>query len=267
MSLTLYIDNKPGKNKIITNNGSSVTVYFTPNIQLDKKKQYAIRLLQASIVFCEPNITASNNVFMYWINTDDNVNTTQYSYNIETGIYALSDLNEKISLITNSQCGKTLFYFLANESTGKIYVFFSEPNCNIVCDVNNCVMQMLGFDDVPREIGNFTTIDNNSYVESLYKSKLNPIHNILIKTDLVENCAYLDTHMEPIIGSVQPNVSPYNTIMYMNKYPQRCNLLKYNIDRFNIQLTNEDNEPLNMTGSNINDQNEVFTLQLEIEEV
>ena len=55
--------------------------------------------------------------------------------------------------------------------------------------------------------------------------------------------------------------------MYMSKFPQRCNLLKYNIDRFNIQLTNEDNEPLNMTGSNINDQNEVFTLQLEIEEV
>ena len=128
-------------------------------------------------------------------------------------------------------------------------------------------MPILGFSAAPREIGNFSTIDNNSYVESIYKSKLTPIHNILIKTDLVENCAYLDSRTEPIIGSIQPNVSPYNTIMYMSKFPQRCNLLKYNIDRFNIQLTNEDNEPLNMTESNINDQNEVFTLQLEIEEV
>ena len=267
MSLTLYIDNKAGKNKIITHNGSSVTVYLNPNIQLNKDKNYTLRLLQASIVFCEPNITSQNSVFMYWTNTNDVNTTTQYTYNIETGIYSLDDLNEKIGLITNSQCGKKLFYFLANESTGKIYVFFSEPNCSIVCDINNCVMPILGFSAVPREIGNFSTIDNNSYVESIYKSKLTPIHNILIKTDLVENCAYLDARTEPIIGSVQPNVSSYNTIIYMNKYPQRCNLLKYNIDRFNIQLTNEDNEPLNMTGSNINDQNEVFTLQLEIEEV
>ena len=112
MSVTLYIDNKAGKNKIITRNGSSVTVYFNPNIQLNKDKHYTLRLLQASVVFCEPNITSKNNVFMYWTNTDDVNYTTQYSYNIETGIYALSDLNEKIGLITDSQCGKKYFIFL-----------------------------------------------------------------------------------------------------------------------------------------------------------
>ena len=111
MSLTLYIDNKAGKNKIITRNGSSVTVYLNPNIQLNKNKNYTLRLLQASIVFCEPNITSQNSVFMYWTNTNDINTTAQYTYNIETGIYSLDDLNEKIGLITNSQCGKKIILF------------------------------------------------------------------------------------------------------------------------------------------------------------
>ena len=40
MSLTLYINNKPGKSKVISKNGSCVTLYLDPVLKLDQEKQY-----------------------------------------------------------------------------------------------------------------------------------------------------------------------------------------------------------------------------------
>ena len=61
---SLYINNNANSsNKIVNSTGSSVTCYFNPPIQLNPDKKYEMRLLQANLVYCQPNITSANNNF------------------------------------------------------------------------------------------------------------------------------------------------------------------------------------------------------------
>ena len=59
--ISLFISNSPSTNKVISNNGSSVTTSLTPPILLNPNKKYEMRLLSASIVYCEPNISSTLN--------------------------------------------------------------------------------------------------------------------------------------------------------------------------------------------------------------
>ena len=62
---SLTITNKPASKKVTNTLGSSVKVYLSDPIELDLKKKYQMRVLSANIVFCEPNITSTNNLFSY----------------------------------------------------------------------------------------------------------------------------------------------------------------------------------------------------------
>ena len=272
MSLTLYINNKPGRNKVITKNGSCVTLYLDPILNLDQKKQYYLRLLSGSIVYCQPNIIAGkNNKFVFCTNSNDLGSAEYYICYLDTGIYSLSDLNDKVNLLTMNEVGQSLFYFSANESTSKVNVFFSQPNTAINVSDSDGIMKLLGFNVTLNNhglIGGFTTITDTSYVESNNKAQLNSIQNILVKTDIVDNCSYLNDHEEPIIGSIQPNTGPFGTIFYTPEFPQKCILGKNNIDKLTIELTDQDGVALDMTGSVTNQTDyEIFTLQIEIDTI
>ena len=272
MSTTLYISNKAARNKIISKNGSCVTLYPDPVIKLDPKKQYYLRLLSGSVIYCQPNIIAGkNNKFVFCMNSNDLGAAEYHVCYLDTGIYSLADLNEKINLITMNEVGQNLFYLLANESTSKVYVFFNQPNTAINVSDSDGIMKILGFNVTLNNhglIGGFSSISDASYVESTNKAQLNSIQNIFVKTDIVENCSYLNDHEEPIIGSIQPNTGPYGTIYYTPEFPQKCALGKYNIDKITIELTDQDGVALDMTGSDITHNDyQVFTLQIEIDTI
>ena len=59
--LTLYINNIVGLNKTINDKGNRVTLNLASSIDLSKMK-YKMRLLQASITYCMPNIDSTNNL-------------------------------------------------------------------------------------------------------------------------------------------------------------------------------------------------------------
>ena len=83
---SLTITNKLADNKVINRLGSSVKIFLTDPIELDFKKKYQMRVLSANIVFCEPSITSSNNLFSFV------VNGIHYTYNIPIGLYGIDDI-------------------------------------------------------------------------------------------------------------------------------------------------------------------------------
>ena len=100
---SLYLNNSPSSNKIINSTANSITCYFNTPIELDPKKKWEMRLLQANIVYCSPNITSKNNVFSY------TYDSFVYTHTFDTGLYSLVDINSQIARWTVQDTGITFF--------------------------------------------------------------------------------------------------------------------------------------------------------------
>ena len=73
-----------------------MTINLNPAINLDDdKKKYQLRLLNAYIVYCMPNVTTLNNTLKYTFSGNT------YSSVFDTGLYSLEDINAEISMYTS----------------------------------------------------------------------------------------------------------------------------------------------------------------------
>ena len=94
--ISLYINNTPSSYKTINSTYNSVTLQLQPPILLDPNKKYQLRVLNANVVYCQPNITSANNKFSYWVNGVNYVKT------IPIGLYGITDIDNTISRYTTS---------------------------------------------------------------------------------------------------------------------------------------------------------------------
>ena len=108
--ISLFISNNPSSNKIVSTLGNQVTVQLNPSILLDEKKTYHLRLLQANLIYCQPNIfSGKNNQLTYKYTSSKFTPQAEKTIVFDTGLYTIQDLNTKISL-----------YMLAEEGTDKV---------------------------------------------------------------------------------------------------------------------------------------------------
>lgn len=77
---------------VVSSDKTRFKTKFNPPIQLDKKKQYEIALVNLKTYYSFPNIDASNNYFKY--STDSG--TTWYEIYIPEGSYDIGDVNDTI---------------------------------------------------------------------------------------------------------------------------------------------------------------------------
>ena len=72
---TLFINNIPSdntsNNKKILGNGNIVDLTLETPLELGEGNKYQIKLLTASIVYCEPNIKSANNKFRFKYGLDE----------------------------------------------------------------------------------------------------------------------------------------------------------------------------------------------------
>ena len=95
--ISLYITNKAGSGKSVSNLGNSVTISLNQPILLDEKKKYNMRLLQANIVYCSPNVyTNVNNALTYTYKASTKTIT------FDQGLYSIEDINYKIAVATKA---------------------------------------------------------------------------------------------------------------------------------------------------------------------
>ena len=84
-------------------------------ILLDKDKNYEIGLLNASIVYCNPNVVNRYLRFTY--------KTVNYNMVVPNGIYLLNDLKVMFVILTESLFANELFYCEGLDITAQLLYF------------------------------------------------------------------------------------------------------------------------------------------------
>ena len=184
------------------------------------KKSYHLRLLQANIVYCQPNVFVGKNNWLTYEYTDSKF-TPQEQKRIafDTGLYTINEINTKISLQTMQSEGiADLITFLPDPSTSKIYVVYSKANVKIYCNGEQSIMPLLGF---PTEAGSIGDYDYPFYDLSPNEANLNTIQNYIIKCNVTTG-SYENSQLGNVIASVTPDVFAWSTIIYRPYFPVRC---------------------------------------------
>ena len=77
---------------VVSDNKTRFKTWFKPHIQLDKKKDYRITLINLETYYSFPNIDRSNNCFSY----SPGANAQEFEIIIPEGSYHVEDINEFI---------------------------------------------------------------------------------------------------------------------------------------------------------------------------
>ena len=93
--LKQIVDNTKPKRSfsiVVSDNKTRFKTWFKPPIQLDKKKDYEIALINLETYYSFPNIDISNNCFSY----SPGANKPWFDIIIPEGSYHVEDINELI---------------------------------------------------------------------------------------------------------------------------------------------------------------------------
>ena len=85
---------------VVSDNKTRFKTWFKPPIQLDKKKDYEIALINLETYYSLPNIDRSNNCFSY----SPGANTSWFDIIIPEGSYHVEDINEFIQREMSKNC-------------------------------------------------------------------------------------------------------------------------------------------------------------------
>ena len=271
MISSLYINNTPQIGKVINTTGNKVQIMLGNPIMLDPKKKYQVRLLQASIVYCDPNITSANNKFKYVYNG------ITHTCIIPTGIYSLETFNAVINQETSKTLNnKKVFAFVGDTATSQVYCLFYLANAQIDLSGSDNVMTSLLRFDVSQEtetdglnslIGKFDPITDNSYIYSKNIARFNKLQSILVKCNICHGASSLNGNSADIIASITPNVDTWSTIQYSPVHPTRNVISVPFINNVEIQMVNQDKLPLDFSVEGTQNPPEKWNCMVSIEEV
>jgi len=233
---------------------NSITCYFNPPIELDPKKKWEMRLLQANIVYCSPNITSSNNVFSYVYNG------VTHTHEFDTGLYSLVDINNQIGRWNVQDTnGITLFSLQANEATSTTIVYFSTTGTSIDCTIANTIINILGF---PVSSGHISA-PTDSYVRSPNPIMLNALQQYLISCSAI-NGIYQNSQLSNILCGVPINCAPYSQVQFQPIHPTRCTVFVNRIDMLTLTLLDQNGNQVDFTNEG-NDTPENWNVCITIE--
>ena len=260
-------------NKYISPLGNSVTLYFQEPLRLDTNKEYEVSLRRASIVYCMPNISSAlkNNKLTYSFKDVNNALVSK-TITFDDGLYPLDSINLKVSLFTsqmNNGQDDSLITFSGDESTSKIYVYFSKTNVSIDATATNSILPTLGFtidqgtygDGI---IGNFAAIE--MYEVSKNKAQLNPIQNYLLATN-ISTGNYFDGSISNIIESIPIGQTKAGSLTeFDSNNPTFASVNIKHIDKLVVTLLDNNGNDVDMNTNNGTTAPEAFSVLIAITE-
>ena len=184
---------------VLSENKTRFKTWFKPPIQLDKKKDYEITLINLETYYSFPNIDKSNNCFTY----TPGANALWYNIIISEDSYHVEDINEHIQheMITNGHYDKANDKYdieiSANTNTLKSEMFLKD-SYEVDFRQYNSINSLLGF---------HTKLCTSGFHESENMVNILTINSILINIDIISG-SYVNGSTQPIIYSFFPNVSP-----------------------------------------------------------
>ena len=227
---------------VVSDNKTRLETWFMPLIQLDKKKDYEIALINLETYYSFLNIDRSNNCFSY----SPSANAPWFDIIIQGGSYHVEDINEFI----HRQMRKSGHYDKANdkdniEISANIHTLKSEMIINNNCEVDfrryNSINSLLGFDSKLYTLG---------FNESENMVNILTINSILVNIDIILG-SYVNGSTQPTIYSFFPNVSPGYKIIENPHNVLNLPITADTIHSITIWLTDQNGNELNSRGKNL----------------
>ena len=156
----------------------------------------------------------------------------------------------------------SLFYFVPDSSTSKIYIVFTQPNITVYCAGTASITPLLGFPVGSGAIGNYST---SNYEISVNQANLNSVQSIYVKCDIVTG-SYENSRTSNVLASIIPDVAPFSTITYRPYFPTRNEVTSRDINHIKISLTDQDDNDLDMNTNGGTQDPEAFGVLITIEE-
>ena len=227
---------------IVTGDKSNFNTLFNPKIELDKKKVYEIALVNLETYYSFPNITDTNNTFIY----SHDQGQTWTKIKIPIGSYEIDDLNNTIKF--------------EMERVGHYDEVNNEPFINIAANSNTlkCILIIgKGYSvdfNQPNSLSKVLGFTGQKYNEGFHESE-NPvnilsINSILVNIDIIDG-SYVNGKTKNTIYSFFPDVSPGFKIIESPVNLVYLPILPYTIQNLNLSITDQDENILDLRGEKL----------------
>ena len=216
---------------------------FKQPIQLDKKKDYEIALINLETYYSFLNIDRSNNYFSY----SPGANAPWFDIIIPEGSYHVEDINEFIQ----REMRKNNNHY--DQTSDKVYIEISASTKTLKSEmiiINNCEVDFRRYNS----INSLLRFDSKLYTSGFNESE-NMVNNltidsILVNIDIISGSYVIDS-TQPTIYSFFPDVSPGYKII---ENPHNLLYLPITSDTIHIitiWLTDQNGNELNLRGENL----------------
>ena len=200
--LTQFVNNTEPKRSfsiVVSDNKTRLKTWFKPPIQLDKKKDYEIALINLETYYSFPNINRSNNCFSY----SPGAITPWFDIIIPEGSYYVEDINEFVK----REMGKNYHYDKVNDKN----------NVEISANTNTLKSEMFLKNNYEvdfrkdKSINSLLEFHSNRYTSGFHESEnmvnILTINSILVDIDIISG-RYVNGSTQPTIYSFFLDVSP-----------------------------------------------------------
>lgn len=224
------------KSIVLTSRQSDFTVQLYPPIQTQENGHHEIALVGLDMYHSIPNVTPSNNEFVYEFRNELN------RFHIPVGCYEIESLNNYIQKECVKRNHSELFEIKANPNTLKCIIVIKDPDVKIDFNRKNSLRTLLGFGK--------TTVETMGEHESPDIVKILSVNTILVLCDIIEG-SYVNDTQSPVLYTFFPNVPPGYKIV---ENPQTVVYLPVSytpIHKIRILLTDQNGERLNIRGEEV----------------
>ena len=184
---------------VVSDNKTRFKTWFKPSIQLDKKKDYEIALINLKTYYSFSNIDRFNNCFSY----SPAANTPRFDIIISEGSYHVEDINEFIQ----REMRKNNHY---DQASDKVYIEISANTNTLKSEMiinNNCEVDFRRYN----YINSLLRFDGKLYTSGFNESEnivnILTINSILVNIDIISG-SYVNGSTQPTIYSFFPDVTP-----------------------------------------------------------
>ena len=229
---TLFFDSKQG-----SGSSQNFTVHYTPPIQLDQTKRYAIGLVSADLWYSWYNVNTENNRLKYY-------NGTIWKYiKLQPGVYNITDINTEFKRLIDSDGDQSVNILIApNYSTLKCRIILS-GNYQIDFTQHNSINTVLGFES--------RILAQDGTYDGLYNVNITDINSLLIRCSVI-NDSYINGSSSDCIFNFSPNVPPGSLIQVR---PFAILYLaintSYNISEITMRITDQSDKEVNLNDERV----------------
>ena len=220
---------------------TSDSVFYIPNIEIDKDEKAFISVKNAVFSYSWYNINFTNNILNY------HVNNLPYTINLVKGNYNANTLREHIYNQLTSQSypnGNDNKFVITYDIKTNKYTFTHLHHEFGFYKTSNC-FELLGFTDT-----DITSV--NRILTSEIMINLFPIRQIYITSNnfILNNVNHASSSNANIITSINVVGNPYSIITYDNSSNNNHLIHNLNnINNLNIKITDQDGDLINFNGS------------------